>query len=49
MDDNPSLLPEVKKHYGRVPNFVDGEWVQSGSPRALDVVNPATSVRKSNT
>jgi malonate-semialdehyde dehydrogenase (acetylating)/methylmalonate-semialdehyde dehydrogenase len=43
MTDNPSLLPEVRKHYGRVRNYVNGEWVVSGSTRILDVVNPATT------
>lgn len=42
MSDSSTLLPEVKKHYGRVPNYVDGEWVTSESSRLLDVVNPAT-------
>ncbi len=35
-------LPEVEKHYGRVPNYIDGEFVDSESERTLDVVNPAT-------
>ncbi len=43
MSDNPNLLPEVRKHYGRVRNYIDGEWVESGSTRVLDVVNPATT------
>jgi len=43
MSNNPNLLPEVKKHYGCVANFVDGEWVESNSTRILDVENPATT------
>jgi malonate-semialdehyde dehydrogenase (acetylating)/methylmalonate-semialdehyde dehydrogenase len=43
MNDSSKLLAEVKKHYGRVQNYVDGEWVTSESSRLLDVVNPATS------
>ena len=41
MTGNSHLLSEVKEHYGRVRNYVDGEWVQSSSPRTLDVMNPA--------
>lgn len=37
-----NLLPEVKKHYGKTKNYVDGEWVESSSKRALPVDNPAT-------
>ncbi len=36
------VLPEVKKHYGKARNYVDGEWVESSSTRALPVENPAT-------
>ncbi len=43
MSDKPNCLPEVQQHYGRVRNYIDGEWVQSDSKRALDVINPATT------
>ncbi|MBM4371859.1 MAG: CoA-acylating methylmalonate-semialdehyde dehydrogenase [Deltaproteobacteria bacterium] len=36
------LLPEVQAHYGRVRNYVDGDFQESRSPRSLPVVNPAT-------
>ena len=42
MSENPNLLPEVAKQYGRVKNYVDGEWLESGSDRVAQVINPAT-------
>ncbi len=36
------ILPEVKKHYGKTKNYIDGEWVESSSERTLPVENPAT-------
>ncbi len=36
------LLDEVIRDHGRVKNYVDGEFVDSDSERAQDVVNPAT-------
>jgi malonate-semialdehyde dehydrogenase (acetylating)/methylmalonate-semialdehyde dehydrogenase len=38
-----TVLPEVKKHYGKVKNYVNGSWVDSTSTQLLDVVNPATA------
>ena len=38
-----TLLPEVKKHYGKVRNYVNGQWIESTSTQTLDVVNPATA------
>ncbi len=35
-------LPVEKQHYGRVKNYVDGEFVDSHADRTLDVVDPAT-------
>ncbi len=43
VSDKSSLLPEVKRHYGRVRNYIDGGWVESDSERVLDVINPATT------
>lgn len=43
MSDNPNLIPEVEPHYGRIPNFVDGEFVDSESTRTQQVINPATA------
>jgi malonate-semialdehyde dehydrogenase (acetylating)/methylmalonate-semialdehyde dehydrogenase len=34
---------EVKKDYGKVRNFVNGEWVDSSTKNWLDVKNPATT------
>ncbi len=42
MEGNANLLSEVKAHYGRVPNYVDGRFVQSKSYRVVPVINPAT-------
>lgn len=36
------LLPEVKKHYGKLPFLINGEWVQSTSSVVEPDVNPAT-------
>jgi malonate-semialdehyde dehydrogenase (acetylating)/methylmalonate-semialdehyde dehydrogenase len=35
-------LPEVKSHYGKLKNYVNGEWVDSESDKIIDVENPAT-------
>ena len=37
-----ALLAEVSKDYGRLKNFVNGEWVESSSGNDLDVENPTT-------
>ena len=36
------LLSEVQKKYGKLKNYVNGEWVDSESDKLLDVENPAT-------
>ena len=36
------LLPEVKKHYGRLKLLIDGEWVESKSTNIEQDTNPAT-------
>lgn len=38
-----SALAEVKKDWGKVQNFVNGEWVDSTTKNWLDVKNPATT------
>lgn len=38
-----SVLPVVKKDYGKLKNFVNGEWVDSTTGRWLDFSNPATT------
>jgi malonate-semialdehyde dehydrogenase (acetylating)/methylmalonate-semialdehyde dehydrogenase len=42
MSTQSNHLPEVSQNYGRLQNFIDGEFVDSSSPRTQDVVNPAT-------
>jgi malonate-semialdehyde dehydrogenase (acetylating)/methylmalonate-semialdehyde dehydrogenase len=37
-----SLLPEVKKHYGKLKFLMDGEWVDSQSTDIQQTTNPAT-------
>ncbi|MFQ5874186.1 MAG: aldehyde dehydrogenase family protein, partial [Dehalococcoidia bacterium] len=37
-----TILSEVKQYYGRVKNYVNGEWVDSQSTEVLNVTNPAT-------
>ncbi len=37
-----ALLPEVKKHYGKLKLLIDGEWVDSSSTQVHESVNPAT-------
>ena len=37
------ILPVVSEHYGRVKNYIDGEFVDSESTRTLDVIDPATA------
>ena len=36
-----ALLPEVKKHYGKLKLLIDGEWVDSQSTLVHETVNPA--------
>ncbi len=38
-----AVLSEVSKDYGKVRNFVNGEWVESATKNWLDVKNPATT------
>ena len=37
-----TVLPEVKGDYGRMNNYINGQWVASDSARKLTVVNPST-------
>ena len=37
-----AVLPEVKKHYGKLKFFINGKWVASDSDRIYDDLNPAT-------
>jgi len=37
-----ALLSEVQKNYGKLKNFVNGEWVDSETDRFIDVENPST-------
>jgi malonate-semialdehyde dehydrogenase (acetylating)/methylmalonate-semialdehyde dehydrogenase len=38
-----AVLAEVKKDYGKIKNFVNGEWIDSKTSKFMDVVNPATT------
>ncbi|MGD9963633.1 MAG: aldehyde dehydrogenase family protein, partial [Thermoplasmata archaeon] len=38
-----AVLDPVSRNYGRLKNYVNGEWVDSGSSKVLDVRNPATT------
>ncbi len=37
-----AILPEVKKHYGRLKLFINGEWLDSESTEIKEDTNPAT-------
>ena len=37
-----ALLPEVKKHYGKLKFLINGEWVDSKSTNIQETTNPAT-------
>jgi malonate-semialdehyde dehydrogenase (acetylating)/methylmalonate-semialdehyde dehydrogenase len=37
-----TLLPEVRRHYGKLKFFIDGEWVEPKSDKYAPVTNPAT-------
>jgi malonate-semialdehyde dehydrogenase (acetylating)/methylmalonate-semialdehyde dehydrogenase len=38
----PTMLPEVKLHYGDLKNYIDGKWVDSSAGEWLEDTNPAT-------
>lgn len=40
--ESMALLAEVQKDYGRLKNFVNGEWVESASSKDIDIENPST-------
>jgi len=37
-----ALLSEVKKNYGTLKNFVNGEWIEPETSKTIDVENPST-------
>ena len=37
-----AVIPEVKKHYGKLKLLINGEWVDSKSSIVNETVNPAT-------
>jgi malonate-semialdehyde dehydrogenase (acetylating)/methylmalonate-semialdehyde dehydrogenase len=37
-----ALIPEVKRHYGRLNLLIDGKWVESNSSLIHETVNPAS-------
>jgi len=38
-----ALLPEYKKNYGNLKNYINGEWVEADADKYENVVNPATN------
>ena len=42
MAESRSTLLEVKQYYGRVQNYINGEWVDSSTDNWLDVQEPAS-------
>ncbi len=42
MAQTPTLLPEVKRHYGDLKNYVGGEWREQKTTEWLEDPNPAT-------
>ncbi|HKW42781.1 MAG TPA: aldehyde dehydrogenase family protein, partial [Thermoplasmata archaeon] len=44
MARTPTLLPEVKKHYGDLKNYVGGEWRDVKGSEWLEDTNPATGL-----
>ena len=42
MAETRSTLLEVKQYYGRVQNYINGEWVDSSTDNWLDVQEPAS-------
>ena len=37
-----AILPEVAKHYGKLKNYINGEWVEPGTGQYFETTNPAT-------
>lgn len=37
-----ALLTEVQKNYGKLKNYINGEWVESETSKWLDIENPST-------
>jgi len=37
-----AVLPEVKKHYGKLKFLINGEWIDSKSTDIHETTNPAT-------
>ncbi|MFO7801443.1 MAG: aldehyde dehydrogenase family protein [Desulfovermiculus sp.] len=38
-----AVLQEVKSHYGKLNNYIDGNWVESQSSEVHEITNPATN------
>ena len=34
-------IPEIESHYGRLKNYVDGDWIDSNATETLPVIDPA--------
>ena len=37
-----AFVPEVSKHYGKLKNFINGQWVKPGTKQYFTTTNPAT-------
>ncbi len=37
-----AVVPEVAKHYGRLKNYINGEWVEPSTGEYFETTNPAT-------
>lgn len=37
-----ALLPEVEKHYGKLKNYINGQWVEPATGKYFETTNPAT-------
>ena len=36
-----AILPEVKKHYGKLKLYINGQWVETASNKYFETTNPA--------
>lgn len=43
MEAQNNKLDVPSEHYGKLKNYIDGEWVESSSERMLEVIDPANN------
>lgn len=41
MSNQTNIIPEVSEHYGRLKNYIDGDFVDSSATETLEVMDPA--------